>query len=446
MSIDFKLQDFASPYPIFKLRRFFEKSQYFPKEVREKYLVKRLKSIIRHAYRNVPYYRELFKKENIKPTDITRLSDLHALPRLKKVNLQNNFTFLTAENARQYKPNIERTSGTTGAPCRFLSDKSSRALEFVFYWRHWSWAGYRLGQRFVELSSHYFAKSPERMETLSTVDRLTGRILLNALKISPDNMGSLLKTIRKYRPKYLKGVASALYFFAFWVQQKNVDDVAFRAVFSTGEMLTERYRALIEQVFHCKVLDTYGHMERTVAITQCAEGGYHINSDYGLMELVDTQPLGEGLNIGTVVGTSLHNLAMPLIRYEVGDFVEFYDNPPKCTCGRKLPLIKAIHGRHEDVIITPDERIITSIYITLNLVKGFDFGQFLQEKTNCLQVSLIKSRDFKAADEDAFLQVLRNFVGYDMDIKLSYIKPHQILKDASGKTPIVISKLKPEQW
>ena len=32
---------------------------------------------------------------------------------------------------------------------RFLLDRRARALEFCFYWRHWGWAGYRLGDRFA---------------------------------------------------------------------------------------------------------------------------------------------------------------------------------------------------------------------------------------------------------------------------------------------------------
>jgi phenylacetate-CoA ligase len=445
MSIDFRLRDFASPYSILKLRRFFEKSQYFSKKEMEQYRERRIRMVLKHAVRNVPYYRTLFNEANKDPDSITGTPDLHAFPRLTKERLRQHFYSLMADTTHRYKPRLEYTSGSTGKPCRFLSDKTSRALEFVFYWRHWSWAGYKLGQRFAELSSHYFGKNHERMKRLTAVDHFTGRILLNSLRISQKTLGPILETIRKYRPKYLKGVASALYSLAFWMQQKNVTDIAFRAVFSTGEMLTPKYRELIERVFNCKALDTYGHMERTVAITECPHGGYHMNSDYGLLEAVDRKAIGEGLGKASILGTSFYNMAMPLIRYEVGDTIELYDDPPECPCGRTLPLVKAINGRHEDVIVTPDENIITSIYITLNSVKGFAFGQFLQEKKNRLEVNLIKNRNFEPSHEDTFLQVLRNFVGNEMEIKLNYIRTDQVIRHSSGKIPIVISKLRPEK-
>ncbi|MFC2157515.1 phenylacetate--CoA ligase family protein [Acidobacteriota bacterium] len=444
MSIDFKLKDFAYPGYIFRMRRKFEESQYYSPVEMEEYQMARVRRILHHAGRDIPYYREAFKKRNIEPETFSSLSDLSRLPRLNKRILQNKNSSLIARNASRFQPKKERTSGTSGAPCPFLSDRYSRALEFVFYWRHWSWAGYKLGQRFAELNSHYFVKSAERVDQFFSPPGITGRMLLNSLKLSPDSVNSYLDAIRKFRPKYLKGVASALYFFAYWMEVCDVRDVSFQAVFSTGEKLTEGYRSLIERVFHCKVMDTYGHMERTAAVSQCPVGGYHINSDYGILEIdrTDLPPDGD-LRFGRVLGTSLYNKAMPLIRYEVDDLIEIFEPPvPECKCGRKLPLIKSIYGRHEDYIVTPEDRIITSIYIASNIVKGYSFAQYIQNSKDRLLVNLIKDSEFVAADEERFLAVLRNFVGPHMKVDIRYITPREIFREESGKVPIVKSSIK----
>lgn len=443
MSIDFRLRDFAYPYSILKLRRFFEKSQYFPKDELERFQLERLRLIVKHAYENVPYYSELFKKIGVIPDNITCLSDLKKIPVLTKEILRDNFASLTALNSSRFIPLEESTSGSAGAPISFLSDKASRVLEFSYYWRHWSWAGYRLGDRYAELSSHYFIKQKDRIDDIYSVNQFSRHIVLNSLKISPDTIKDFVIPIKKYKPKFLKGLASTLYFFALWMHRKGINNISFNAIFSTGEVLTEKYRNLIERVFNCPVLDSYGHMERTVAISQCTSGGYHINSDYGVMELVDRHPSSEvNGNIGSILATSLHNFAMPLIRYEVGDLVESYDDPPACPCGRRLPLIKTIHGRHEDVIITPDNRYITSIFIALNFVKGFRFGQFIQQTKKNLLVNLIKSRNFSDAKEKELLDVLRRFVGNEIKISFNYISTDEIEKDSSGKIRMVISLLK----
>ena len=104
-------------------------------------------------------------------------------------------------------------------------------------------------------------------------------------------MGQYAALLRRYRPRFLKGIASALYFFAVFFKQQGIADVTVRGIFSTGEMLLPAQRRLIEEVFGGKVHDSYGHMERTVAIRSAPRGGLHINPEYGILELVDREPL-----------------------------------------------------------------------------------------------------------------------------------------------------------
>ena len=156
MSIDFKLRDFCYPLSILRLRREFERSQWFPREMLIRDQERRLRHIVAHAYENVPYYRDAFRALDLTPADIRTLSDLTKIPTLSKASLRTHFPDLMAANRARFHPRAARTSGTSGEPVRFLIDKQANVLEFVYYWRHWSWAGYRLGDRFAELSSYAF--------------------------------------------------------------------------------------------------------------------------------------------------------------------------------------------------------------------------------------------------------------------------------------------------
>lgn len=71
-----------------------------------------------------------------------------------------------------------------------------------------------------------------------------------------------------------------MYFLALGFRQLGITDIHFDAVFSTGDLVTEMYRKAVESVFSSTLLDSYGHMERTVAVSQCPQGSYHIHSDY----------------------------------------------------------------------------------------------------------------------------------------------------------------------
>ena len=63
---------------------------------------------------------------------------------------------MTARNCKKFHPQLITTSGTSGSQVRFYADKPSNILEFVFYWRFWGWADYKLGNRFAELSAEHF--------------------------------------------------------------------------------------------------------------------------------------------------------------------------------------------------------------------------------------------------------------------------------------------------
>src|SRR5262249_34974680 len=151
-----------------------------------------------------------------------------------------------------------------------------------------------------------------------------------------------------------------------------------------------------EDVFRAKVYDSYGHMERTVAISECPDGGLHINPEYGIFEMVDPSPAesrgasGPGRPIARVVGTSLHNFSMPLIRYEVGDLVEVEVPDRNCLCGRTMPRVRRILGRQGDVVVGADGRVVTTLFILFDGVLGVEQGQVIQHDVNRLTVRVVR--------------------------------------------------------
>ncbi|MGW8180468.1 MAG: hypothetical protein ACWGQW_17165, partial [bacterium] len=216
-----------------------------------------------------------------------------------------------------------------------------------------------------------------------------------------------------------KGVSSTRYFFALSLKEAGITDLSFQAVFSTGEVVTQLYRNTVESVLNAPLLDSYGHMERTVSISQCPRGGYHVNSDYGLLEVVEQFAGNNGTSLtGLAVGTSLYNFAMPLVRYAIGDQIETFPEPRSCPCGRTLPLIKAIHGRSEDVIVTPDGRFITSLFIVPEFVAGIRFAQFVQTSGNELELRVVQNRDWDEATKHQLLDYTGRLLGPSMRLRL----------------------------
>jgi len=125
----------------------------------------------------VPYYRRLLDRADVAPGDIRCVEDLQKIPPLTKQMVATHFEDLTARHAWRYAPRKTRTSGSSGSPVEFYLDRASRVLEFVYYWRHWSWLGYRIGTPFAELSSVYFLNRPNRSDDLYHYEPLTPPLL-----------------------------------------------------------------------------------------------------------------------------------------------------------------------------------------------------------------------------------------------------------------------------
>lgn len=451
MALEFRPGDFAYPAALIKLRSTFEKTQWFTRDEQIHYQEQLLRRIIEHAYSFVPYYRDLFNSIGLKPGDIQRLSDLNHIPILTREILRSQFERLKAKNCRAFRPQTLCTSGTTGQRIKFLVDKPSNVLEFVYYWRYWNWAGYRLGNLFAEFSSGFFSKNKDRVRSTTHLQRLPRRLLLDSTTMSHATARDYVKAIVKHRPLFLKGLPSVLYYFSLFLRQQGIDGISFKAVFSTGEILVPRVRKLIEETFSCKVYDSYGHMERTVAISECPGGGLHINPDYGVLELVHHGAQTVNANgsqssyTARVVGTSLYNLSMPLLRYDVGDTV-LVDPEKKCTCGRQFPLVSAVGGRLSEVIITPEGNVITAAFLIFEDVPDILAGQIVQESFADLSVRVVPSPNFSKVSEARLKSRLQTLAGPAMRIRVERCESLESLRGESGKVSTVVSKLQERDW
>jgi phenylacetate-CoA ligase len=440
VSIDFKIKDFAYPLSIWSLRRTLERTQWLPPDELEAYQLERLRRIIDHAWRNVPYYRLLFEEHGLNPSDLQSLEDLKKLPLLTKDDARRAGSSLHAKNAYRYLPKPQTTSGTTGRPLKFLLDKDSNALEFVYYWRHWNWAGYRLGDRVADINTGYFLRRPHLKDAVSRWQPHLRRLVLNSARLSERGVREMAAAVRRHRPSCIKGMASTLYYLSVCLEAAGIHDLEFKAAFSTGEVLSDGWRKKIVSALGCPVLDSYGHMERTVAICECPSGGYHLNSDYGVLELTgERSSEAFGTVIGRSVGTSLYNLAMPLIRYDIGDLIEMQKEPSRCHCGRTLPLVKSIRGRTQDVIKTPDGRYLTAVFILPEFVSGIGFAQFVQKSADELEILVIPTEEWNSSERDRLQSYASRLLGPEMRLNIHTATPADIASDPSGKQPVVIS-------
>ena len=64
------------------------KNQYKDREFQERLQFQRLKALLSHAYDNVPYYHDLFKRAGIKVDDIRNPNDIEKIPITRKKDIR----------------------------------------------------------------------------------------------------------------------------------------------------------------------------------------------------------------------------------------------------------------------------------------------------------------------------------------------------------------------
>ena len=439
--IEFSIRDFCYPLSIARLRREFARNQWRDPAQLQAWQDQRLQRVVQTAYAKVPHWQQLMARRGVKPEDIRTAADLPHLPILTKDDVRRLGATLHATDARRHRPAQAFTSGTTGLPVAFLVDRHARALEFVYYWRHWSQAGYRLGSAFAQLNAGHFAHRREYTRVARWQPHLR-RLLLNSNALHERLIPEFAAALRARRPRFLKGLASPLYFLALLLQEQGIRDLRLDAVFATGEMLYPARRRVIEAAFQCRVLDSYGMLEQAASIAQCPAGSYHVNQDYCVHEFVPAPVANGETRLHSVIGTTLHNQAMPLLRYDTGDLVELLPAGSRCPCGRTLPLVKAIHGRHEDAVVTPDGRYVTSLFLVPEMVAGVGVTQFVQDDERNLEVRFVPLADGTTTDRAAQLaHHVRALVGDAVRVHVQSVSPDAIQRGPTGKVPLVVTRV-----
>ena len=102
--------------------RFLNESQWYSLEELRNYQFRQLKKLLLHANANVPYYRELFRKEKIDVEKFSKLEDIRKIPILTKEIIRENRDLLVSKLHKD-KLQYVTTSGSTGTPLGFYWEK-----------------------------------------------------------------------------------------------------------------------------------------------------------------------------------------------------------------------------------------------------------------------------------------------------------------------------------
>jgi phenylacetate-CoA ligase len=319
----------------------------------------RLRRLIAHAYETVPHYRALFERHGVRPADIQTTADLARVPVTSKRDLQRSERRDVLARGRDPSRLLaQRTSGTTGEPLVVYRTWLEERLNTAVRLRAFGDFGLRARDLRVRLNAELsrVTGGGRNWEGPQRLLRSLGfyRKMVVDYRVAP---GELRDRLAALRPDVLSGAASVLAQVARVRGPGGHDALAPRVVVCAGEVLTPLDRRQISEGLGARVFNLYGSHELGLTAWQCPEGAsLHVADDAVIIEIVkDGRPAGPG-ETGEVLATRLHTLAMPFIRYRLGDLATRGDTP--CACGAPFSTLLAVEGRVGQYFSMPDGRLV----------------------------------------------------------------------------------------
>ncbi len=410
---------------------------------------RRLRQLVRHAYDNVPYYRRLFDEAGIEPSDIRGLADLERIPITTKATLQSlgRSEMLTRGIAPAHLI-ARQTNGSTGVPLTVWRQRMEQLVPVLFMWRVRRALGLRRDLRVTFLTK--FGPRPSSGSLGSSVRKqLQSVVGLKTWKrvscTAP--IDEVAREVEESSPDVVGGYASVLNRLARHLGEGQTK-VRPRLVVSVAEQLSPTMRARIEKVFAAPVRDTYAGYELGIIAWECPNGGtYHVCDDNVIVEVLKEDGVSAAIEpgeSGSLIGTSLHFAAMPMIRYQLGDIVT--RGPTRCDCGAPFTTLTAIQGRMNDFFPLADGRVLHPYLIGSAVLKPslewMHQYQVIQERRDRVLMRVVPLRKPGAADVAELARAIGEVLGPLVQLKLEFVD--DIPEEPNGKFRIYRSLVESE--
>lgn len=326
-----------------------EQTQWLPADILARHQFEQLHPLLAHAYGTVPFYRDRLAAAGFSPNRPLTPEVFSRLPPLTRSDVQQQGKALLSRSPlASHGPLIEyRTAGSTGQPLTVAGNPLTAMIRSVLTLRDHLWHRRDLGGRLAVIRDMAAAAAPDGLLAENWGDATTDlcRTGSSGILRAGTEVARQIDWLRRFDPAYLltdPGTLSALTRFAL---DERIALPGLKEIRTTGAVVTPELRAICREAWGVPLTDRYSVGETGDLAMQCPDHEHlHVQSEAVLLEVIDAagNPCAPG-ETGRVVLTPLHNFAMPLIRYEIGDHAEV---GAPCPCGRGLPVLKRI-GRAE---------------------------------------------------------------------------------------------------
>ncbi len=385
----------------------------------------RLREMLASVLETNTFYQQKLTNAGItQPNDVQTLSDYQQLPFTTKAELSadqvlhppygTNLTF----PLERYTC-LHRTSGTTGAPLRWLDTAAS--------WDWWGkcWreiyeaAGVTSADRLMPAFS--FGPFIGFWSAYHGAQQLGAFIIANGGFTSEQRIRAILSngvTVLICTPTYALRLAEV-------AAQEGVnlsEESSVRVTIHAGEpgASLPSTKERIENAWGARAYDHAGATEVGAWGVMCKpQAGIHLNENEFICEVLDPET-DRPADTGELVITNLGRIGMPVIRYRTGDYVKLKSGP--CECERESRVLDGgVTGRLDDALIIRGLNVypatIENIILKLPEVQEFTVRAYSTETFDELEIQVESTNPDPTNTVTAVTTAIRDILGLRADVK-----------------------------
>lgn len=428
---------------IHKLLLHMEVAQWWSARRLQRHQLRQLRQLLDWARQHSVYYRDLLQGIDLQALE---LADLQSLPLLSREQLRQQREQLRCTEFPDTHGAADEmmTSGSTGSPVVVDTTAQVAAVWSAITLRDHIWHGRDASLRnaSVRWLVDNIGLAPEGLKfadwgsPFADFYRTGPGYFLN----STSDVRDQVQWLQKVNPDYLISHPSNLRAMLQEIQKHGIELPALRQLRTVGEALDPELRILAREILDLPLVDFYSCQETGYIALQCPRHDhYHVQSENLIVEVLDAggQPCQPG-QVGRVVVTSLVNYALPLLRYDIGDYAEVGQ---ACDCGRSLPVLRRIQGRVRNMLQLLDgsSRWPNLGFREIMNIAAIDQFQLVQHSLERLELKLVVAAPLSGEQEQQIRQILSRYLQFSGRIDLSY---HQTIdRGAGGKYEDFVSCL-----
>lgn len=383
------------------------------------------------AIRDVPAYKEVYKRVNKEGRAIPYLEDF---PIINKLYVKDHYNDFLNQHYKE-RTVMLHTGGTTGSGLVFPHSVDFENKQWATWWRYRENLGIKYGTWSAVFSSaHLVVPMKQRKPPYWRINKPMRQLICSPYHINKKTVADYLNEIETRGIYWVQGYASNIRFLcntAYEIGLKPMESVKY--VTTGGENLVSACVEDIQRFFPNALIRThYGQTEGVANFSMTKEGKWVIDDDMAFVEFIPVSP--DDPHRCYIVGTGYGNLAFPLVRYNMGDiaYVEWIEGRPE---------IQYVEGRDNEYFVLADGTKIGSLRAydifkeSMNVVES----QIRLKASDDIELVVVKGAMYDERDEKVILKEARKYFSDMIRLSIRYVD--KVERAKNGKYRVLVSEI-----